>query len=69
LTGVSQLAVDPQFNMPPKKGGSKDQRNGGFIFAAFGPTTDKPRAFNIECTSAYLYDQIKEVRGAPFTQS
>ena len=48
--------------MPPKKSESSEERNGGFIFVAFGPTSDKPRTFNIECTSMYLYDQIKEVR-------
>ena len=46
--------------MPSKKG-PKEERDSGFAFVAFGPTSDKPRAFNIECTSAYLYDQIKEV--------
>jgi len=32
-----------------------------FIFVKFGPSSEKMRMFNTDCTSVYLYDQIKEV--------
>lgn len=32
-----------------------------FIFAVFGPSTNKPVIFNTECTSSFLCDQLKEV--------
>jgi len=32
-----------------------------FIFVKFGPSSQKSRMFNTDCTSVYLYDQIKEV--------
>mmetsp|Transcript_7567 Transcript_7567/g.8959 ORF Transcript_7567/g.8959 Transcript_7567/m.8959 type:complete len:228 (+) Transcript_7567:190-873(+) len=32
-----------------------------FIFVKVGPTSEKPLIFNTECTSLFLYDQIKEV--------
>jgi len=31
-----------------------------FVFIKFGPTSEKPRAFNVDCKQKYLYDQIKD---------
>ena len=47
--------------MPPKKGAAVTGPKEGFVFIEFGPTSEKCRIFNTDCTSSYLYDQIKEV--------